>query len=113
MITENHPGTLMASSTLYRQSNSSHSTPHHPSYPLLLFLDSVIGPWLFTRRLLPLLKSTAQQPGSDVRVVTLGSGAHKFPSAADADYTSKEKWNKTFDKTLVKSMSRYGALHST
>jgi hypothetical protein len=72
----------------------------------------VIGPWLFTRRLLPLLKSTAQQPGSDVRVVTLGSGAHKFPSAADADYTSKEKWNRTFDKTLVKSMSRYGALHS-
>jgi len=44
--------------------------PDIPLYPLLKFVPcSVISPFVFTRELLPVLKKTASQSDSDVRVV--------------------------------------------
>ncbi|KAF8584845.1 NAD-P-binding protein [Ramaria rubella] len=64
-----------------------------------------LGPHVFTRTLLPLLKSTAERPDADVRIITVGSEAHKFTKKAN--YSSKEEWNNLFKSTLIPSMRRY------
>ena len=44
------------------------------------FSCSYIGPYIFTKTLLPLLKKTAQEPNSDVRIVNVSLAALAVPS---------------------------------
>ncbi|KZS87491.1 NAD(P)-binding protein [Sistotremastrum niveocremeum HHB9708] len=67
-----------------------------------------LGPFLFTKILLPLLKSTAKETGSDVRILNVSSEAHRFASGSIAVYTSREALsNKVSDSRIGKS-KRYG-----
>ncbi|KAG9016289.1 hypothetical protein FRB90_003481 [Tulasnella sp. 427] len=43
------------------------------------FAVNAFAPWLFINILLPLLKKTAEEPGSDVRIVAVGSGTISMP----------------------------------
>jgi len=63
-----------------------------------------LGPFVFTRTLLPLLESTAAN-GDDVRIVNVGSSGHA--DVTFLDYGSKEAWNHTFSWTSLPTMSRY------
>jgi len=63
-----------------------------------------LGPFVFTRTLLPLLESTAAN-GDDVRIVNVGSMGHA--DVTFLDYGSKESWNHKFGRTLLPTMSRY------
>jgi len=63
-----------------------------------------LGPFVFTRTLLPLLESTAAN-GDDVRIVNVGSSGHA--AVTFLDYGSKEAWNHKFRWTLIPTMSRY------
>jgi len=66
---------------------------------------NLLGPFVFTRTLLPLLKATASKPDADVRIVTVGSDAHKF--IKKGDYGSKEAWNDLHKHNLLPSFTRY------
>ncbi|KAL5525537.1 hypothetical protein ACEPAG_6873 [Sanghuangporus baumii] len=50
-----------------------------------------VSPFLFTKLLLPLLKKTAQSPDSDVRIINVGSDAHKL--IRKAQFQSKHDLN--------------------
>ncbi|KAF5385003.1 hypothetical protein D9615_001217 [Tricholomella constricta] len=63
-----------------------------------------LGPFVFTRTLLPLLELTAAA-GNDVRIVNVGSDGHNHVSYLD--YGSKEAWNHTFRWTIVPTLERY------
>ncbi|KAF8076823.1 hypothetical protein FPV67DRAFT_434598 [Lyophyllum atratum] len=63
-----------------------------------------LGPFVFTRTLLPLLESTAAV-GEDVRIVNVGSDGHKDVSYLD--YGSKEAWNHKFRWTMLPTLERY------
>ncbi|KAG5647707.1 hypothetical protein DXG03_008430 [Asterophora parasitica] len=63
-----------------------------------------LGPFVFTRTLLPLLESTAAT-GDDVRIVNIGSDGHQKVSYFD--YGSKEAWNHPFRWSLVPTLERY------
>ncbi|EDR08626.1 uncharacterized protein LACBIDRAFT_296995 [Laccaria bicolor S238N-H82] len=63
-----------------------------------------LGPFVFTRTLLPLLESTAAN-GDDVRIINVGSSGHK--DVTHLDYSSKEAWNHKFNWSLLPTMSRY------
>ncbi|KAF8802140.1 NAD(P)-binding protein [Phlegmacium glaucopus] len=63
-----------------------------------------LGPFVFTRTLLPLLESTAAN-GDDVRIVNVGSDGHK--DVTYLDYGSKEAWNHKFNWSFLPTMSRY------
>jgi len=64
------------------------------------------SPFVFTNTLLPLLKSTAALPDSDVRIVVVSSGAHTFVSPTQ--FKTKEDFNLTFEGTRFSTMKRYG-----
>lgn len=68
------------------------------------FGANYMGPALFTRLLLPLLQSTAEEPGSDVRVVNLSSELG-FKSAPKEGLLLSQ--NKT-DLANIGSVTRYG-----
>jgi NAD(P)-dependent dehydrogenase (short-subunit alcohol dehydrogenase family) len=57
--------------------------------------SSHLGHFILTMTLFPLLQSTAALPGSDVRVVTVSSGAHKFAKVVTR-ISTKEDLNETF-----------------
>jgi NAD(P)-dependent dehydrogenase (short-subunit alcohol dehydrogenase family) len=63
-----------------------------------------LGPFVFTRTLLPLLESTAAT-GDDVRIVNVGSGGHG--DVTYLDYSSKEAWNHKFKWSMIPTLSRY------
>lgn len=63
-----------------------------------------LGPYVFTRTLLPLLETTATN-GSDVRIVNVGSDGHR--SVRYTDYGSKEAWNHKFRWSLLPTLERY------
>ncbi|KAE9399758.1 NAD(P)-binding protein [Gymnopus androsaceus JB14] len=63
-----------------------------------------LGPYVFTRTLLPLLEATATN-GSDVRIVNVGSDGHK--SVSYVDYCSKEAWSYKFRWSLLPALERY------
>ncbi|KZS87506.1 NAD(P)-binding protein [Sistotremastrum niveocremeum HHB9708] len=67
-----------------------------------------LGPFIYTNALLPLLKKTAAEPGSDVRIVNLSSAAHAFPASKDTIFTSKEALNNRFTNSRIGKMQRYG-----
>ncbi|KIJ27862.1 hypothetical protein M422DRAFT_37600 [Sphaerobolus stellatus SS14] len=63
-----------------------------------------LGPYVFTKTLLPLLESTAAT-GADVRIVNVGSHGHK--DITYLDFSSKEAWNHKFRFSLLPTLSRY------
>ncbi|KIK10033.1 hypothetical protein K443DRAFT_670671 [Laccaria amethystina LaAM-08-1] len=63
-----------------------------------------LGPFVFTRTLLPLLESTAAN-GDDVRIINVGSDGHK--DVSHLDYSSKEAWNHKFNWSILPTLSRY------
>jgi len=66
---------------------------------------NVLGPYVFTKTFLPLLKKTAAEPGSDVRIINVGTNGHMF--VHDPKYSTKEDWNQTFSHRMLPSNSRY------
>ncbi|PBK58199.1 hypothetical protein ARMSODRAFT_850899, partial [Armillaria solidipes] len=60
---------------------------------------SYLGPYIFTRTLLPLLESTASLPGPDVRIIN--ASFLQLACLAYLDYGSKEAWNHPFRCTLL------------
>lgn len=63
-----------------------------------------MGPFVFTRTLLPLLESTTAN-SDDVRIVNVGSAAHK--EVTYLDYSSVDAWNHKFRWSLLPTLSRY------
>ncbi|KAH9928811.1 NAD-P-binding protein [Fomitopsis serialis] len=74
------------------------------------------SPFVFVRTLLPLLKRTAQEPKSDVRIVMLTSEGHRMPPK-DCHFRSIEDFNREFKDESFASNRRYnlskymGVLH--
>jgi len=64
------------------------------------------SPFIFTSTLLPLMKSTATLPGSDVRIVNVASGAHTFVNPTQ--FKTKEDFNTSYEGTRFSTMKRYG-----
>ncbi|OCH93974.1 NAD-P-binding protein [Obba rivulosa] len=62
--------------------------------------------FVFTRTLLPLLKTTAAQPGSDVRIVAVSSGAHSMVSKMR--FRDLDDINKEYTDAMLPKMARYG-----
>jgi len=68
-------------------------------------LCSHIGHFVLTNKLLPLMKSTAALPNSDVRIVTVASKVHKL--VPNAVFNTKEDFNITYaseDRANVDSL---------
>ncbi|KAG8880921.1 hypothetical protein FRB98_004681 [Tulasnella sp. 332] len=57
----------------------------------ILMSTNHLGPFVLTNALLPLLKKTAAESGSDIRVVTVSSGIH--PQCPKMDWKSADGWN--------------------
>lgn len=99
-------------------------------------LPSYLAPWTFTTTLLPLLKKTAAQPNSDVRIVNVSfhislpkrtgdrlktshqvsSGAYKF-AGDDISFNSIDDFNRMFaddlkgaDASWMIKMKRFGEI---
>ncbi|KAI0036127.1 NAD-P-binding protein [Vararia minispora EC-137] len=71
-----------------------------------------VGPFVFTKALLPLLRATAALPGNDVRIISLSSASYEWAGAVD--FTSVEGLNNPYaSKGAVNAWSakfrRYGA----
>ncbi|EMD32267.1 hypothetical protein CERSUDRAFT_88265 [Gelatoporia subvermispora B] len=62
--------------------------------------------FVLTRTLLPLLKTTAAEPGSDVRIVAVSSAAHTF--ASNVHFRSLDDINKEYNDAMIPKMARYG-----
>ena len=75
---------------------------------MLIGYISHIGHFALTQALLPLLEQTSCLPNSDVRVITVASGAHKFISSAEIN--TKSDLNKTFaaDSSSLNSGGYFG-----
>jgi len=66
---------------------------------------NVLGPFVFTNTLLPLLRATSTEPDSDVRIVNVGSDGHTY--VHDPKFATLEDWNQTFSHKPLPSQSRY------
>ncbi|PBK75291.1 hypothetical protein ARMSODRAFT_927298 [Armillaria solidipes] len=64
-----------------------------------------LGPYIFTKTLLPLLEFTASLEGADVRIINVGSNGYRY--AKYLEYGSKEAWNHPFKWYLLPSLQRY------
>ncbi|KZS87492.1 NAD(P)-binding protein [Sistotremastrum niveocremeum HHB9708] len=67
-----------------------------------------LSPFVYTNALLPLLKSSAQEPDSDVRIVNVASSMHTFPPSKETVFDSSEALNNPFSNSRVGKMQRYG-----
>ncbi|EMD32269.1 hypothetical protein CERSUDRAFT_88268 [Gelatoporia subvermispora B] len=84
------------------------------SSPYLKSVDGVqdvmmvnhIGHFVLTRTLLPLLKRTAAEPGSDVRIVAVSSAAHAFVS--NVHFRNLDDINKDYNDAMIPQLTRYG-----
>ncbi|KAF8500193.1 NAD-P-binding protein [Russula emetica] len=65
-----------------------------------------ISPFLFTKTLLPVMKKTALEPGSDVRIVNVSSVAHRW--VPNPRYDSLEAFNDDFSTTYKPKTNVYG-----
>ncbi|CDO76361.1 hypothetical protein BN946_scf185011.g25 [Trametes cinnabarina] len=65
-----------------------------------------VGTYLFTRALLPLLKRTAQQPGSDVRIVAVNSDANE-QCPYDVRFRNLDDLNREFAEKSFPQFMRY------
>ncbi|EMD40352.1 hypothetical protein CERSUDRAFT_102762 [Gelatoporia subvermispora B] len=68
--------------------------------------SSHISPYLFTKTLLPVLRRTALQPDSDVRIVNLTSVLHRW--AKKPRYDSLEAFNQDFGTSANAEFNLYG-----
>ncbi|KAI0073653.1 NAD-P-binding protein [Panus rudis PR-1116 ss-1] len=66
-----------------------------------------LSPFVFTMTLLPLLKSTAQEPGSDVRIVNIASDAVRFFKPGEIHFRNREDFNDEHAKAFAPSLQRY------
>ncbi|KAI0751787.1 NAD-P-binding protein [Daedaleopsis nitida] len=71
-----------------------------------IVMVNYIGTYLFTRALLPLLKRTAQEPNSDVRIVVVNSHSHKF-CPSDLRFRNLDDLNREFADTMFPQFLRY------
>ncbi|KAL1939678.1 hypothetical protein VTO73DRAFT_9711 [Trametes versicolor] len=71
-----------------------------------IVMVNYIGPCAFTRALLPLLKTTAQEPNSDVRVVYLNSARH-YHCSTDVRFRNLDDLNRDFEDTSFPQLLRY------
>ncbi|KAG6907738.1 hypothetical protein DXG01_007538 [Tephrocybe rancida] len=82
-------------------------------YDLMLLkgatFSSHFGPYILTRTLLPLLVKTSKEPGSDVRIVTLSSLAHRTSRAAQPliEFRELKDFNEEFRDDVYPDWSRY------
>ncbi|KAL4253094.1 NAD(P)-binding domain superfamily protein [Abortiporus biennis] len=65
-----------------------------------------IGPFVFTMTLLPLLKQTAKEPGSDVRIVSLSSDTIKLLGTGTR-FRNRDDFNDEHAKAIFPGMWRY------
>ncbi|KIY48443.1 NAD(P)-binding protein [Fistulina hepatica ATCC 64428] len=70
-------------------------------------LSDHISPFLCTHTLLPLMKKTAQEPASDVRIINVASNAHKRTSAITARFRTPEELNRDHTDAQWSDWSRY------
>jgi len=68
---------------------------------------NLFGPFLFTQHLLPLLKRTAQEPDSDVRIVDIAAHEHRMISAGEAHFKNMDDINQVFLKAFYPAYARY------
>ncbi|PCH41725.1 NAD(P)-binding protein [Wolfiporia cocos MD-104 SS10] len=71
-----------------------------------IVMVNYIGPFLFIRTLLPLLKRTAQSPNSDVRVVMLSSEGHAH-APMDARFRNIDDLNVEYKESRFQDYLRY------
>ncbi|KAG8927032.1 hypothetical protein FRC00_002359, partial [Tulasnella sp. 408] len=67
-----------------------------------------LGSFVLTQELMPVLKRTAEEPNSDVRIVAVTSRAH-IQVSGRPDLRNLEGWNALKDDGLVESGARYGS----
>ncbi|KJA26759.1 hypothetical protein HYPSUDRAFT_1029410 [Hypholoma sublateritium FD-334 SS-4] len=73
-----------------------------------MMMTNHIGVFQFTKTLIPLLIKTAEQPGSDVRIITVSSNAHRSSAAADPSITfSLDTFKDHHTSASVPSFARY------
>jgi len=74
-----------------------------------LMVINHFSPFVFTRTLLPLMTETSRKPGSDVRIVTLGSVAHTQSQATDpkVKFRALQDFNHEFASDFYPDWSRY------
>ncbi|KAI0792460.1 NAD(P)-binding protein [Abortiporus biennis] len=65
-----------------------------------------ISPFIVTQTLLPLLRKTAEEPNSDVRVIPVTSDTHRL--IRKASFKAKDDINKEYADSWAPSMMRYG-----
>ncbi|EIW75588.1 NAD(P)-binding protein [Coniophora puteana RWD-64-598 SS2] len=71
-----------------------------------LAMVNYVSPFVFTRTLLPLLKKTAAEPGSDVRIVIVASEAHRKVKG-EPNFKSAEDFNEECKNYMFPSFGRY------
>ncbi|KAI1792545.1 NAD-P-binding protein [Ganoderma leucocontextum] len=71
-----------------------------------IVMTNYIGAYLLTRALLPLLKRTAQEPNSDVRIVSVNSARH-HSCPADVRFRDIDDFNRDFEDTMFPQLLRY------
>ncbi|KAJ7734103.1 hypothetical protein B0H16DRAFT_1467733 [Mycena metata] len=74
---------------------------------LNIVATSYVGPFILTDTLLPLLKRTAAEPGSDVRIVNLTSPLHA--NVKPTTFATKEALNKDYGLPLLRQSDTYGS----
>ncbi|KAG8907650.1 hypothetical protein FRB99_003112 [Tulasnella sp. 403] len=65
-----------------------------------------LGPFVLTQELLPLLRKTAEDPDSDVRIVVLSSDLHASISG-EPDFSTLEGWNAYPGESFLQGGKRY------
>ncbi|KAI0771711.1 NAD-P-binding protein [Trametes elegans] len=71
-----------------------------------IVMVNYIGACVFTRTLLPILKRTAEEPNSDVRVVFLNSARH-YHCPGDVRFRNIDDLNRSFEDTSFPQLLRY------
>ncbi|KAG8938187.1 hypothetical protein FRC04_009313 [Tulasnella sp. 424] len=66
-----------------------------------------LGPFILTQELMPVLKRTAEEPNSDVRIVFVTSMIHLHVSGKP-DFRNLEGWNARKGDGVGESLGRYG-----
>ncbi|KAJ3759716.1 hypothetical protein EV360DRAFT_41365 [Lentinula raphanica] len=66
-----------------------------------------VGPVVFTKTLLRILKESTLSDGADVRIVNVGSGGYSDISSRQLDYGSISGWNKNFRWSMLPTLRRY------
>ncbi|PIL36478.1 hypothetical protein GSI_00167 [Ganoderma sinense ZZ0214-1] len=71
-----------------------------------IVMTNYMGAYLLTRLLLPLLKRTAQEPNSDVRIVFVNSARH-HSCPSDVRFRTLDDLNRDFEDTMFPQLLRY------